>query len=462
MTTETTQKETWRFPKDFWYANYMELCERAAYYGFYILLTVYLTDIVDFSDMWGNTIAGLFAGFLYFLPPFSGAVADRIGFKNGLVLAFGLLTIGYFFLGIFTSKVAVIFFLIVLMVGASFIKPLITGTVAKTTNEANRARAFSLFYWIVNIGAFSGKTFVPWIRKGLGLEYINFFSAGMSLLALFLAIFLFKDIEKKEERKSFDEIMKGLVKILTNGRLMALTIIISGFWLIQSQLYATMPKYVLRTVGSDANPSWLANVNPLTVVIFVVLITQLMKKKKAVTSMFVGMLIMPLAAFAMSLGQWLQQSMGSEISIIGTIILHPITVMMIVGISLQGLAECFISPRFLEYFSFMAPKGEEGIYLGFSHLHSFISYIAGGVISGALLTKYCPDPKTLLNEDQLQQVAAGIDPTSLLTEAQKAMYYSDAHTIWYYFAGIGILAAVSLLIFRIITKKMDEKAEATA
>ncbi len=434
----------WRFPKDFWLANVMELFERAAYYGFFILLTVYLTDIVDFSDVWGNTIAGLFAGFLYFLPPFSGAVSDRIGFKNGLILAFGLLAVGYFFLGVFKSKPAVLFFLVVLMVGASFIKPLITGTVAKVTNEANRARAFSVFYWVVNVGAFGGKTVVPWIRRGLGLEYINFFSAGMSVLALIFAIFFFKDIETKSERKSLKEVTAALVKILGNGRLMGLTVIVSGFWLIQSQLYASMPKYVLRMVGEQANPSWLANVNPLVVVIFVVGITQLMRKKRAVSSMLVGMLLMPLSAFAMSLGPWLESMTGTQIGIIGTVIFHPLTIMMIVGIILQALAECFISPRFLEYFSFQAPKGEEGVYLGFSHLHSFISYIAGGVISGFLLSTYCPDPKTL---------PAG------LSELERAAYYTNAHHIWYYFAVIGLVAAVALLVFKVITEKIDAQKE---
>jgi len=436
-------KESWKFPKDFWLANAMELCERAAYYGFYILLTVYLTDIVDFSDMWGNTIAGLFAGFLYFLPPFSGAVADRIGFKKGLILAFGLLTVGYFFLGVFHSKPAVIFFLFVLMIGSSFIKPLITGTVAKTSNEANRARAFSLFYWVVNIGAFGGKTVVPWIRKGIGLEYINFFSAGMSFVALIVAVVVFKEIDKKEDRKSFKEIFNSLIKICTHPRLMALTIITSGFWLIQSQLYATMPKFILRMVGQDANPSWLANVNPFVVVIFVVFITQWMKKYNAVTSIFLGMLLMPFSAFAMSLGPWLESMYGLEIGIFGSLVLHPFTVMMIVGISIQALAECFISPRFLEYFSFQAPKGEEGVYLGFSHLHSFFSYIAGGVISGALLSKYCPDPKTL--------------PEGL-SQVEKAAYYADAHTIWWYFAAIGVISALALLIFKFVTDRNDKKA----
>jgi len=435
----------WKFPRDFWLANVMELCERAAYYGFYVLLTVYLTDIVDFSDVWGNTISGLFAGFLYLLPQFTGAIGDRIGFKNGLILAFGLLTIGYFFLGVFTTKGAVIFFLIVLMIGASFIKPLITGTVAKVTTEVNRARAFSLFYWVVNIGAFGGKTVVPWIRRGLGLEYINFFAAGMSVLALVFALIFFKDIETKEERKSLAQIFGALVKILQSGRLMALTVIISGFWLIQSQLYASMPKYVLRMVGEQANPSWLANVNPFVVVLFVVGVTQMMRKGKAVTSMFIGMLIMPLSAFSMSLGPWLESITGVEFGVIGSLVFHPLTFMMIIGISLQGLAECFISPRFLEYFSFQAPKGEEGVYLGFSHIHSFISYIAGGVLSGFLLSTYCPDPKTL--------------PVGI-SEVERAAYYTNAHHIWYYFAVIGLVAAIALYIFKVVTERIDAQKEA--
>ena len=78
-----------------------------------------IANMARTDHIWGNSIAGTFAAFVYFLPPFSGAISDRIGFKNGLILAFGLLAVGYFFLGIFLSQIAVIFFLIVLMVGAS-------------------------------------------------------------------------------------------------------------------------------------------------------------------------------------------------------------------------------------------------------------------------------------------------------------------------------------------------------
>jgi dipeptide/tripeptide permease len=433
---------TWKFPKEFWLANIMELFERAAYYGFFIVLTLFLTNIVGFTDTETGVVAGVFFALLYLLPPFVGAISDKIGFKNGLILAFSLLTIGYSLLGIYHAKIPVIFFLIIVLVGASFIKPLITGTVAKLTDEENKARAFSLFYWIVNIGSFTGKTVVPGIRQGIGLEYVNFFSAGMSFLALLFAIFFFKPIAGIQNQKSLSDVMFSLKKIFSTPRLIILTLIVSGFWIIQHQLYATMPKYVIRLQGESAKPEWLANVNPLIVVLFVVLITQLFKKYKAITAMLIGMVIMPFSALAMAMSNSLESIFGSSIDIFGLMNVAPLTLMMIIGIAIQGLAECFISPRFLEYFALQAPKGEEGVYMGFSHLHSFFSALAGFIMSGFLLDKYCPDPKTL--------------PTGI-SEAQRLTYYEHAHYIWFYFTVIALIAAVSLFIYYFITTKLDRR-----
>ncbi len=441
--TAIENKETWKFPREFWLANFMELCERAAYYGFFIVLTLYLTDIVGFTDQETGIVAGVFFALLYFFPPFVGAIADKIGFKNGLIVAFSFLTVGYFFLGVFHSKALVIFFLFIVLIGGSFIKPLITGTVAKTTSEINKARGFSLFYWIVNLGAFGGKTVVPSIRQGIGLEYVNFFSAGMSLLALLFAIFIFKiDENRNEKGKSLTDVLVALKKIFSTPRLIILTLIVAGFWIIQHQLYATMPKYVIRLLGESAKPEWMANVNPLIVVLFVVVITQFTKKYKAVTIMFVGMIIMPLSALVMAMSQNLESITGSSIDIFGMFTMHPLTLMMIVGIGIQGLAECFISPRFLEYFANQAPKGEEGVYMGFSHLHSFFSALVGFIMSGFLLDAYCPNPDTL--------------PLGI-TEIERATYYADAHVLWYYFVAIATVAAIALLLFKIITQRIDSK-----
>ncbi|MFZ1279612.1 MAG: MFS transporter [Ignavibacteriaceae bacterium] len=434
----STNSSSWKFPKTFWTANFVELLERAAYYGVFIAITLYLSRIVGFDDIEAAWIGGIFSAGLYFLPPFTGAFADKIGFRNAIILAFALLTAGYFALGAMPFKAVVLPALVVLMFGGSFIKSIITGTVAKTTTPETRAKGYSIFYGIVNIGAFLGKTFAYPIRIELGLTAINYFSAIMSLIALIVVFLFYRSINNEGEGKKFSDVWDGFIRVVTNVRLLVLILIVTGFWIIQHQLYATMPKYVLRTVGEHASPEWIANVNPAVVMTLVMVITHLMKNVKAVSSMAVGMFLMPLSALLMASSNLLEGFTGQSVSIFGLFSAHPITVMMIVGIMVQGLAECFISPRYLEFFSLQAPKGEEGLYLGFSHLHSFLSSILGFGISGYLLTAYAPDPTTLT-------------PTQLLTA------YDKSYMIWYYFAAIGLTAAIALIIYRWYYQRKDLK-----
>ena len=420
---------SWKFPEAFWTANIVELFERAAYYAVFIAITLYLSRIVGFTDIEAGWIGGVFAAGLYFLPPFTGAIADKIGFRKAIILAFALLTVGYFNLGALPYKATVLPSLVILMFGGSFIKSIITGTVAKTTNQGTRAKGYSIFYGMVNVGAFLGKTFAYPLRLEWGLLSINYYAAFMTLLALVTVYFFYKSVNIDGEGKTFNEVWAGFVRVTTNFRLLLLILIVTGFWIIQHQMYATMPKYVLRTVGEHASPEWIANVNPFVVMISVVFITNMMKKVRAVSSMSVGMFLMPISALLMASSPVLESITGESVSIFGILTAHPVTVMMILGIMVQGLAECFISPRYLEYFSLQAPKGEEGLYLGFSHLHSFLSSILGFGISGYLLTAYAPDPSTLSAEQ-------------LLTA------YNNAHIIWYYFAAIGFTAAIALLLYR--------------
>ena len=70
------------FTRAFWTANIVELLERGAYYGDFIVITLYLSKILGFSDIEAALISGIFSGGLYLLPMFTGAYADKIGFKN--------------------------------------------------------------------------------------------------------------------------------------------------------------------------------------------------------------------------------------------------------------------------------------------------------------------------------------------------------------------------------------------
>ena len=139
-------RSTWRFPAPFWIANTIELFERAAYYGTFIALAVFLTQVVGYTDVEAGFIGAGFSGGIYLLPFVLGAVADRIGFRPALILSFTLLTIGYTMIGLFPTKGLVLVALAVIATGGAFVKPIIGGTVSRYSDEKNRARAFSLFY----------------------------------------------------------------------------------------------------------------------------------------------------------------------------------------------------------------------------------------------------------------------------------------------------------------------------
>ena len=448
-----------KFSSAFWVANSVELLERLAYYAVFIVITLYLSNIWGFSDIEAGAISGVFSATLYLLPLFSGAYADKIGFRKAIIVAFLLLTIGYLGLGVLPTLLesaelvsygktttftgldesylrwSIVPVMAFIVLGGSFIKSVISGTVARETTSENRARGYSIFYMMVNIGAFTGKTVVDPLRKSLGdqgLVYLNYFSASMTLMALIAVIMFYKSAGKPAgEGKSFGQIGRDMIKVLSNGRLLALILIVSGFWMIQSQMYATMPKYVIRLIGDGATPGWYANVNPLVVFVLVNFITSFMKKRTALTSMIIGMLIIPFSALVMSFGNQL-----SADTILG---MHPVAFMMIIGIAMQAVAECFISPRFLEYFSLQAPKGQEGLYLGFSHLHSFFSYLFAFGLSGFLLDRYCPDPRGVSS------------PEAFAAATQHAHYIGNV------FVGIGLISAFALLIYGRLTVKELKK-----
>ena len=272
----TKKQEKIKFSKAFWVANTVELFERAAYYGVFIVITLYLSRILGFNDIQAASIAGIFSACLYLLPTFAGALADKIGFRNSMLLAFTLLTCGYLGLAVYPTwlqsaglveysttttftgllesnlQYGIIPIMALIVCGGAFIKSVISGTVAKETTPETRAKGFSIFYAMVNIGAFSGKTIVKPLREALGNEgliTLNYFSASMTFLALIAIWFFYKSTQHSGEGKTFGQIWNALIKVCSNGRLLILILIITGFWMVQHQLYATMPKYVLGRRG---------------------------------------------------------------------------------------------------------------------------------------------------------------------------------------------------------------------
>ena len=134
------------YSRAFWVSNSVEALERMAYYAIFIVITLYLSNTLGFNDFEASMISGLFSGGLYLLPIFTGAYADKIGFRRSLIIAFSLLTTGYLGLALLPTflectglveygevthfnglqqsslRWSIVPIMIVLMVGGSFIK----------------------------------------------------------------------------------------------------------------------------------------------------------------------------------------------------------------------------------------------------------------------------------------------------------------------------------------------------
>src|SRR6202045_3183574 len=172
------------FERPFWVANITELFERLSYYAAFASLARYLHETLAFPTERAADLAGLFGGLVWFLAIFGGAVADKLGFRRALSLAYLILSIAYFLIGSIGAPwlapvrnavpltVFVGFILILPALGVSLVKPSVVGTTARASKENVRSIGYSIYYTLVNIGSASGNYIASWAHRHLGVENV--------------------------------------------------------------------------------------------------------------------------------------------------------------------------------------------------------------------------------------------------------------------------------------------------
>ncbi|MBN2010262.1 MFS transporter [candidate division KSB1 bacterium] len=216
------------FPGTYWVVIMFEFFERGAYYGMMSFLSVYLTENLGFAKESVGIIKGTIQPLLYFLPIISGAIADRFGYRRTLMIAFALLGSGYFLTSQMTTYSAVFLALVVMGIGAGTFKPIISGSIARTTNQENSTMGFGIYYWSINLGAFLFPLIlVPWLKNSdvFGPKWVIIASAICTGIMIIPTIFIFKEPENKVSGKSAST---SLIQTIAN----AFEIIYSPFILI--------------------------------------------------------------------------------------------------------------------------------------------------------------------------------------------------------------------------------------
>ena len=403
------------FDRPFWVANISELFERLSYYAAFASLARYLHETLSFPTEQAASLTGFFGGLVWFLAAFGGTLADRLGFRRSLSLAYFILSCSYFLLGSLGApwlgpvRAAVPLFALVLFVlmlpafGIALVKPCVVGTTARASKENVRSIGYSIYYTLVNIGGAGGPYFASYIHQHLSVENV-FRAAAVSVFLMFFAVLIFF----KEPRRSGDvqtatlgEAARNFLTVLGNPRFMLFLLIFSGYWVIYWQEFIILPLYMHNYVDPSADTELMLITGPITVIALQLLVSFLTKKIPAFRAVTLGTLISGLA--------WL------------LLIIHPSFKMAIVTLFVISLGEITQSPRYYEYISRLAPPGQQGTYMGFAFLPIGIGSLIGGWFGGMLIHRY-------------GEVA------------------HQPAKIWWAVTGVGVLTTVLMVLYDLILK----------
>ncbi len=441
------------FPATFWTANTIELFERGAYYAMASFVVIYLTETLGMSPTFATFLNGsLLWGLIYFLPILSGTLADKYGFRRSLVVAFVMLALGYLVMGNVQNfwpagsgyTVPVLLGIVLIGLGGSIVKPCIAGTVQKTAG-LRATLGFAIFYMVINIGSISGRAISYFVRSQLGIPAIFFPVAfAFALVGLLIVLFIYREPQyvsdgKKDgqavQKKTLGQALLGIVTVLRNWKFVFFLVVIGMFWILYVQLYNLIPLF-LRWIDPAAPVELYTLVNPIMIVSLQLVIARLAKKWTPVRSIIFGVLVTTLGMLINILAPVLFADISLKVSLLrfGSVhVLLPIAgIFLIVSIASMALGEMFASPRIYEYIGAIAPKGQEGLYLGYANLPVALGSIVGAPLGGRLFEIFIANP-----------VKNGLP--------------ANPSAIWLIVAGMGVVSMTGLALYDrfLVHKKQD-------
>ncbi len=416
-------------PRTFWLANMMEFFERGAYYGMNAVLAVYLVDHLEFSVESVGFLQGFVYALTYIMPIAGGALAERLGYRKMLLVAFSLLTIGYFVAGNVTSYGIIFLFLLIMATGSGLFKPIITGTVARTTTKETSGFGFGLYYWCINLGAFISP-FIVNILKGISWNYVFLNSAAWCFLMLIPTTFFYKDPDMPKSTKSAKQVASEALTVLGNSRFMLMILVYSCFWILYFQMFGSILWYLRDFINRAAVTEWMSGIpllkifkfdaefvtiiNAGTIILLVLIVSRVCKNLKPLPVMATGIIIGSLGfvVLAFTQGPW----------------------MFILGIAVFSMGEMTAHPKYYSYVGLVAPKDNVAVYMGYAFLYGVIGSLFGSNF-GAMMYKKILVPVIPTQE----AVNAGL-PLSPNTMAQVKFF-------WMIFAVLGIFCVVGMLLY---------------
>jgi proton-dependent oligopeptide transporter, POT family len=367
------------FERPFWVANISEIFERLSYYGAFSSLALYLQEKLNFSTQETGTLTGIFGGMVWFLAIFGGALADKMGFRRALSLAYLILATAYFLIGSIGDawlaparnavplNIFVGFVLILPALGVALVKPCVVGTTARASKENVRSIGYSLYYTMVNIGGAAGPYVASWAHRHLGLENV-FRVAALSVFAMFFLVLLFfREPRRGDEPPppTFAHTLRNFATVIWPPKFLIFLLVFTGYWIVFWQQYTSLPGYLHNYVDPNADVELILVTDGAVVICFTVLVNLLTRRIPAFRAVILGTII---------------TSLGWVI-----LALHPTVWGAVFSLVCVATGEITQAPRYYEYIAKLAPANQQGTYMGFAFLPIGIGSLIGGWFGGKVM-----------------------------------------------------------------------------
>ncbi|MBI2388838.1 MAG: MFS transporter [Deltaproteobacteria bacterium] len=394
-------------PKEFWGIQAINFLDSTAYFAMLSVAMLYLRTDLGFGLKSSGYVMTAFTSMVTISMLFSGVVGDVMGVRKSLWLSMGLkllLSGSLLALGLVKSipgrQALVVLSLLAMAPMLALIQTVFQAANVRFTSKRSRSAGFNLWYLFMNVGAFVAGEVIDRVRLTYKLPnaWIVGFGAATSLLALLVTGSLIhseKQVHgpdeaeaeaaaaKKDEvpKKKALEILKDMVRESAFWRFLCLVGVLLGVRAVFVYIYMLMPQYWIEVMGKEAPIGLLNQINPFLIVAGLILFIPIANRWSVFRMLTVGAIISALSLFVLTL-PWTMFSTD-----FGRAHFRMSATMMVV----LSIGEVIWSPKLSEYTAAIAPKGQEGAYLGMSMMPWFIAKMAVSAMSGHMLERWSPD-----------------------------------------------------------------------
>jgi len=485
-------------------ANLIEVFERLGYYGLRTVLPLFMVLAVEdggpqFDHVQKGLVYGWWALVQSLVPILSGGFADRYGYKRAVAVALAIDVSGYLTMahcvelgavlsggasvGVAGHAAPLAVFMtgaLLLAIGTGVFKPGLQGIIALSMPPGTKSTGWAVFYQFVNIGGFLGP-FMAGAMRIMAWKYV-FFACAAVVCLNYIVLLTFPEPKRSgrgfEGASPFSVLWQSIVGIF-QPRLFCFIVLFSGYWLMFFQLFDILPNFIddwvdssgplqavaaplIELFGGTVPAAWngrlpqeyMINLNAGVCMTLAFLAGYLTSRLRAITAMGIGIGISCIAIWALgwSMNGWL-------------------TLGAIGGFS---LGEITASPRKAEYLTSLAPKGREGLYLGYVNATQAIGWSLGSILAGKLYES--GGDKVVLARRMLEErfgrtaaEANAMAKTSVLPELENLLQMDSAATtqllwetydpssMWGIFALIGATSMLGLFLYGWLVKRITKK-----